>query len=379
MRVLHVGKFYHPIEGGIESINKVVVDALKGNSQKVISFNKKNRTKEDNVEGVPVVRCASYGVVASQPISLSYFRELRRLIKDYDPTVIHFHHPDPLVALYLMLINPKNAKLIIHWHSDVIAQKVLYRFIKPIETKLLKRADAVIATSPLYRDFSPCLKDFKDKVTVIPCSIDEKNFDLTAEEEMEVTEIKKRYGDRPIVFFIGRHVEYKGIKYLLEAEKHIKNDCVILVAGQGPLTEELKNSYKSDRIHWLGRLSDKDMKLYYHAADIFAFPSITRNEAFGVVLVESMYCKSPAVTFTIEGSGVNWVSPDGETAIEVENSNVEQYAEAVDRLLSDKELRNRLAENGKVRAMRFFGRHAVETQYRALYRSLTDGINPRQS
>ena len=76
---------------------------------------------------------------------------------------------------------------------------------------------------------------------------------------------------------------------------------------------------------------------------------------------------------------MNWVSPDGETAIEVENSNVEQYAEAVDRLLSDKELRNRLAENGKVRAMRFFGRHAVETQYRALYRSLTGGINPRQS
>lgn len=373
MRVLQVGKFYYPVEGGIESINKVVVDALKGNSQKVISFNTENKTSEEEVDGVPVLRCASYGVVASQPISISYFKELRKLIKEYDPTVIHFHHPNPLAAFYLMLANPKKSKLIIHWHSDVIAQKVLYRFVKPIETGILKRADAIIATSNRYRDYSPCLKDFKEKVTVIPCSIDEQKFDLTAAEEKEVEEIKNKYGSRPIVFFIGRHVEYKGIKYLLEAEKLIKNDCVILIAGQGPLTEELKNSYKSDRIHWIGRLSDRDMKLYYHAADIFAFPSITRNEAFGVVLVESMYCKTPAVTFTIEGSGVNWASPNDETSIEVENSNAGQYAEAVDRLLSDRELRNRLADNGKARAMRLFSRDVVEAQYRDLYRSLTVG------
>ena len=373
MRVLHVGKFYSPVEGGIEAINKVVVNALKGISQKVISFNTENKTVEEEVEGVPVVRCASLGAVASQPISFKYFSELRRHIKEYDPTVIHFHHPNPLVALYLLLSNPKDsAKLIIHWHSDVIAQKFLYPFTKPMETRLLRRADAIIATSPVYRDYSPCLKDYKDKVTVIPCSIDEKNFNLTPGEEKEVEEIKNKYGNRPIVFFIGRHVEYKGIKYLLEAEKLIKNDCVILIAGQGPLTDELKKAYKSDRIHWIGRLSDRDMKLYYHAADIFAFPSITRNEAFGVVLVESMYCKAPAVTFTIEGSGVNWVCPNNETSLEVANSNAEEFAGAVDRLLSDKELRDRLAENGKARALRLFSSDIVEAEYRDLYRSLTE-------
>lgn len=371
MRVLHVGKFYYPVNGGIESINKVVADALKGNSQREICFNTDHKTVKDNVERMPVLRCASSGVVASQPISIRYFVELRKLIKTYDPTVIHFHHPNPLVAFYLLLSNPKSAKLIIHWHSDVIAQKFLYRFTKPIETRLLRRAHAIIATSPLYRDFSPCLKDYREKVIVIPCSIDEKKFDLTEDEEKKLPEIKSKYGNRPIVFFIGRHVEYKGIKYLLEAEKLVKNDCVILVAGYGPLTEELKNSYKSDRIHWLGRLSDRYLRLYYHAADIFAFPSITRNEAFGVVLVESMYCKSPAVTFTIEGSGVNWVSPHNETSIEVENGNVKQYAEAIDRLIADKEFRNRLADAGKARAQHLFSSSVVEEQYRELYGSLT--------
>lgn len=50
---------------------------------------------------------------------------------------------------------------------------------------------------------------------------------------------------------------------------------------------------------------------------MFAFPSVTKNEAFGVALAEAMYCYTPAVTFTIEGSGVNWVNLNGITGIEV--------------------------------------------------------------
>ena len=181
------------------------------------------------------------------------------------------------------------------------------------------------------------------------------------------TEYNKVCHGKPIVFFLGRHVEYKGIKYLLEAERFVRQDCVFLIAGQGPLTAHLKEQYHSSRLHWLGRISEEEKRYYYHAASIFAFPSITRNEAFGIVLAEAMYCKCPTVTFTIKGSGVNWVSLNGETGIEVANSDFQAYAQAVDKLLQDNILRDKMGRNAKKRVVSLFTRDVVAKQYQELY------------
>jgi len=368
MKILHMGKFYSPIEGGIESINRFVVKSLHGYTQRILSFNNKNVSVEDDVDGVPVLRTSSKGVFASQPISMNYFWELRRALRMFSPDIIHFHYPNPLGALYLILLGKRLNILIVHWHSDVVAQKILYKFVKPIERIVLKKADKIIVTSPNYRDHSIVLTEFTNKTIVIPCSIDESKFDLNGGEDLnKVSEIQQRYGNRSIILFIGRHVEYKGIRYLLEAEKHIGSDCVILIAGQGPLTEELRSRYNSKRIFWLGRLPDDEMKLYYHAASIFAFPSITKNEAFGVVLAESMYCGCPSVTFTIEGSGVNWVSINNETCLEVPNKDIKAYANAIDRILSDKVLHDRLSKNAKSRVKKLFAKDVVAKQYQQLY------------
>lgn len=370
MRILHIGKYYAPIEGGIESINHFVVDALKGCQQRVISFNNQDVSCEEDIENVPVIRSSSKGVLASQPLSFSYLRELRRCIRLFNPDVIHFHYPNPLGAFYLLLSITKQNKLIVHWHSDVVAQKFLHPFVKPIEDRLLKRADVIITTSPNYANASKNLLQFKNKVIIIPCSIDETQLDLKPGEEERVQTIKMKYESKPIIFFLGRHVEYKGIKYLLEAEKFVQQDCVFLIAGQGPLTAQLKEQYHSSRIHWLGRLSEDEKRYYYHAASIFAFPSITRNEAFGIVLAEAMYCGCPTVTFTIEGSGVNWVSLNGETGIEVTNSDSQAYAQAIDKLLQDENLRNEMGKNAKKRVISLFSQKIVAKQYQDLYGKL---------
>ena len=372
MKILHVGKFYSPIEGGIESINKVVVNALKGNSQRIISFNNFNKSKYEDIDGIPVLREALWGVVRRQPLSYKYYGDLKRLVKYYAPDVIHFHYPNPLVAFYLLLLNLDKTKVIVHWHSDIVAQKNFLPFIYPIERCLLKRADVIIATSENYRDNSISLKHFVDKVKVIPCSIDENSFGLSSDDVKKIEKIKESYQNRSIVFFVGRHVDYKGIKYLLDAEKMIKAECVIVVGGVGPLTESLRKQYTSERIKWIGRVSNEEMKLYYHAAAILAFPSITKNEAFGVVLAEAMSCGTPAITFTIKGSGVNWVAPNNIAAIEVENSNSEAYAEAIDKLLTDENLRHELGVNAKKRTIELFSKNVVEEQYCKLYASLVN-------
>ena len=168
MKVLHIGKFYSPIEGGIESINRFVVESLRKYQQRILSFNDENRSSEEDIDGIPVVRASTKGVFASQPISMKYYWELRRNIRLFNPDVVHFHYPNPLGALYLNMLIGKKRKLVVHWHSDVVAQKFLHRFISPIEHRLLKRADVIIATSPNYAESSEALQRYKDKVAIIP-------------------------------------------------------------------------------------------------------------------------------------------------------------------------------------------------------------------
>ena len=176
--------------------------------------------------------------------------------------------------------------------------------------------------------------------------------------------------DKPIILFVGRHVEYKGIEYLLQSEKFIKEDCVILIAGKGPLDSDLKEKYQSDRVHWLGKISDRELKYYLHSTSIFAFPSITKNEAFGVALAEAMYCHCPTVTFTINGSGVNWVSPNGVSGIECPNKDVNAYASAIDELLKNHSKRELLGNNAYRRVCENFTKSCVIPQYIHLYKKI---------
>ena len=349
MRILHISKYYSPYLGGVENICKYLVEGAVKHETAVVCFNDKCKDVIEEVNGHKVYRVATWINVARQALSLSYFWVLKKAIKEFKPDVIQFHWANPFPAWVLLCVIPKNVKLIIHWHMDIIKQKHIYPFIKPVETELLKRADMVCVTSPQYRDGSLPLQPFKDKVRIVQNAMDEDNFILRDGDVEKINAVKAKYGNKPIVFFIGRHIQYKGLPHLIEAEKYVKSDCVFVIAGSGPLTDELKAQCKSSRVHFVGRLSDEDLKLHHYAASVFAFPSVTKNEAFGVALAEAMYCGTPAVTFTIPDSGVNWVSLNGETGIEVPNGDDEAYAEAIDKLISDKELSKRYAENGMKR------------------------------
>lgn len=354
MRILHISKYYSPYLGGVENICKYLVEGTVKHETAVVCFNDKCKDAIEEVNGHKVYRVATWVNVARQALSLSYFCVLKKAIKEFKPDVIQFHWANPFPAWVLLCIIPKNVKLVIHWHMDIIKQKHIYPFIKPVETALLKRADMVCVTSPQYRDGSLPLQPFKNKVRIVQNAMDEDNFILRDGDAEKINAVKAKYGNKPIVFFIGRHIQYKGLPHLIEAEKYVKSDCVFVIAGSGPLSDELKAQCKSSRVHFVGRLSDEDLKLYHYAASVFAFPSVTKNEAFGVALAEAMYCGTPAVTFTIPGSGVNWVSLNGETGIEVPNGDDKAYAEAIDTLLGDDELREKYGENARKRVMENF-------------------------
>lgn len=370
MRILHISKYYYPYIGGVENICKYLVEGMPQYECAVLCFNDKRDDVVEKVNGTTIYRVGTKINIARQALSLSYFPMMKRAIKEFKPDIIQFHWANPYPAAVLMTMIPKDVKLVVHWHMDIIKQKKIYPLIKPIEKALLKRADLVVVTSPTYRDASVPLQAFKDKVKILPCAVDEDNFVLRNGDLEKIEEIKKRYGNKPIVFFVGRHIQYKGLPHLIEAEKFVKSDCVFVVAGNGPLTAELKAKCNSSRVLFVGRLSDEDLKLHHYAASVFAFPSITKNEAFGIALAEAMYCGTPAVTFTIPGSGVNWVSLNGVTGIEVPNGDDEAFAKAIDTLLGNEELKRIYAENGMKRVKEKFTIPSMTNTMKRYYKDL---------
>lgn len=354
-KVLQISNYYTPHIGGIEQTCQYLSEGISDEyGVKVICFSEDKETKRQVTNGIEIIKPGVFLDVARQGLSWSYYGILKNIIKEWKPDIIHFHYPNPFVTALLLPLIPQSTKLYVQWHLDITKQKRIYPFIKPLETRLLKRADMIAATSPNYRDSSKPLVPFMDKTTVLQSAIDTKKLDLKNEDIKKVEAIKNSAKGKKIVFFVGRHVPHKGIGDLIEAEKLIKNDCVIFVGGSGPITEQLKSTVNSDRIVFLGRLNEDDMRCYYHAAEIFAFPSYTKAEGFGLTLAEAMYCQCAPVTYTIEGSGVNWVSLNGTTGIEVPNRDVRSYAGAIDMLLANDELRQKYADVAHQRVVEYF-------------------------
>lgn len=355
-RILHISKYYYPFVGGVEQTARDCVNALEGKfEQKVVCFNHNKGDKTDIVDGIEVVRCGCQFKISSQSISISYSRTLKYIIKNYNPDYIVFHYPNPFVAYFLLNYMNKECKLLMYWHLDITKQKFLSLFVKSQNKKLLDNAWKIIATSPNYIEGSPWLYAYRNKCNIIPSCINEDRLNITDSVKNEVQRIKERNNNKIICLAVGRHVEYKGFEYLISSSKLLNDDFIFYIAGSGPLTKKLKKLAGGDKkINFLGKIEDAKLKAYLNATDIFCFPSITKNEAYGLALAEAMYYGKPTITFEINGSGVNFVSINGVTGLEVENCSVKKLAGALTTLAQDSKLRLAYGNNARIRAETMF-------------------------
>lgn len=371
-RVLHISKYYYPFCGGTEQIAKDCVNSLVDKyEQKVFCFNEGKEDLTDEVDGIEVIRVGCFAKVASQSLSKSYGKMLKKILNSFSPDIIIFHYPNPFAATFLLRYIPAKCKLAIYWHLDIVKQKLLKQLFIGQNRQLVQRADVLIATSPTYVDGSPWLSSAREKCTVVPNCINIERLQGSVEVDKKAAEIREQNKGKTICLAVGRHTEYKGFKYLIEAAHSLDDSFQIYITGKGEETENLKAEAGDDKkIHFLGLVDDVELKGYLTAMDIFCFPSITKNEAFGLALAEGMYYGKPAVTFTIPGSGVNYVSINGETGLEVPNRDVEKYAEALKELAEDEELRTRMGIAGKKRVEENF----LDTQFRNNILKVVNGL-----
>lgn len=356
MRVLHIGKFYPPAPGGIESYVCDLARGLAGLEDRVESIVAVHRLRPDEPArqtdrpGVTVVRVPTYGQISYAPVAPGFPVTLRRLVREFRPDLLHVHVPN--TAAFWPLLTGIRLPLVTHWHADVIlppGQPVggaVYGLYRRFERALLRRSDAVIATSEPYLNASPLLAGVREKCRVVPLGADPAR--LYRPSPDEIAETRKRYlGDSDSCLFLsaGRFSHYKGFRHLVEAVS-LFQDARLVMVGDGEEVDAVRNMVRSlglaSRITLAGRLSDSDLHTLMAAADVFCLPSVERTEAFGIVLLEAMHAATPCISTAIPGSGTGWVNAHGETGLVVPPGDVKALAGAMRELAEDRERRMRM-------------------------------------
>lgn len=373
IRVLQLGRFFPPHIGGTENVILDLFQGLNGRGIKtdVLCCNDTNVYEETIQNGAKVIRTKTIIKIGSIAVSFQQISMLRKIWKEYD--VIHVHHPAPMANIALWVVRP-TCRLIVYWHSDIVRQKLMLFFYKPFQNWLLKRASAVVATTPEYIKNSESLRLFPEKTSFIPIGV--SKLDVKNTELLE--HLKKKYQNKKVVFSLGRLVGYKGFKYLIDAAQYLDPSYIILIGGSGPLQQELENQIQinglSEKVTLLGRLSNKDLPSYFMLCDLYCMASITKNEAFGLVLPEAMSLSKPVVATRIPGSGVQWVNEDFVSGLNVEIKNPKSIADAIRGILEDEDVKRKYSDGAFKRFTTLFEKTKMIESFSTLYSKVCASI-----
>ena len=346
MHILHVYKDYYPVLGGIENHLRWLAraQAERGHDVTVLVTNPAGpRTTVREEENVRVIRAGRLTTVASTPLSLALPWQLWR----QQPDIVHLHFPYPLGEISQWVLRRGRAT-VMTYHSDVIRQAGILRFYNPLLRRVLHDIDRIFPTSEPYIQSSPYLRPLANHCTVIPLGVDIERFAHAPPDR--VAAIRARYPG-PLLLFVGRLRYYKGLNYLIEAMRQVS--ATLLIIGAGPeaaaLGEQAYLLGVTDRVHFLGDISDEHLPAFYHAADLFVLPSSQRSEAFGIVLLEAMAAGTPVISTEL-GTGTSWVNQHGRTGLVAPPCDPDALARTINKLLADPDRRREMGARAQNRA-----------------------------
>ncbi len=301
---------------------------------------------------------------------LKVLPELKKVISDFKPDIIHAH----FATSYGLLgaLSGFHPFILSVWGSDVFdfpKKSFLHRSILEFN---LKKADKILSTSHVMAVET---KNYTDKdVEVTPFGIDTVQFS----PEKADRSVSTPFSENDIVIGTIKLLEEKyGINYLIEAfsvvlRKHPELPLKLLIVGGGSERKNLENSAKElkidEKVYFAGMADYSKVPYFHKVIDIYAALSILDSESFGVAIVEAQGCGKPVVVSNV--GGLPEVVEDGKTGFVVEKKNAGAAAEKLEKLVLDAGLRGIMGKAGRERVLKLYDWNGNVTQMMEIYNKI---------
>jgi len=279
----------------------------------------------------------------------------KRLVKKKYDVIIKCTNNKWSFFMSLFAAKLTGAKLIV-WHTIWYYPKTLqYKFFSKFLIYIFKNyTDAIVVYGEHGKKFLIEKGINPDKIFIAWQAVDNELYGREIREE-EIENIKKELniGNKKVVLYVGRVIRLKGIEYLLEALKSLgKNNFVFLAVGDGKLKSMMGNYCKENFLNRrvVGLKPYYEMPSYYKVSTVLVLPSITTKtfkEPWGLVVNEAFNQGCPVVVTDAVGAGVGGLVKNGINGFVVPEKNSKALAEAIDKILNDNSLREKLSKNAK--------------------------------
>lgn len=301
--------------------------------------------------------------------------KLRKIFKQFAPDIVHTHLVEATLT-GLTAAKSLGIKNRIHTrHHGVEAHTYYPRgvYYDRVNNFLSKK---IIAISKVVEDALINLENVNPaKVVTIPHGFDLENF--TA-DDAKVRALKEKYGlenRSPVVGSIARFIHWKGVQNTIPAFakllENYPNAKLVLANATGPYKQEIHALLEKylDQKNYVVVEFERDVFALYKCFDLFVHVPVNRDfEAFGQVFVEPLAMEIPSV-FTLAGVANDFIK-DRENALVVPYNDSNAISEALNLILSDAELRNRIVKRGRADVVKMFGQARFGERLDALYAEL---------
>ena len=357
MKIAYVSCVYPPDKSGMSRAAEqfALVTAELGHRVTVFIPPQKEVAIQGNISQVKVIQLKSMVVYGHGAFILSLWPYLNK----YDLVWLHYPFFGGAEVVWLKeMFSRVRFRLFLHYHMDVVGLPPVAQILswpgRLVLSGLIKRAEAVSVASFDYAAHSAIKKlycQYRDKFKEMPFGVDINRFRPN---------FKRPLKKEKTILFVGgldRAHYFKGVDVLLRAVSQLKAHFWHLnIVGDGDLREKYEQEAKKlgigEKVSFLGRLPDNRLVQIYQEADAFVLPSVKRNEAFGIVLLEAMASGLPVVASNLPG--VRKVFSSGQEGFLSEPGNVIDLADKIDLILSNPD---------KQKAMSQAARRLVEEKY----------------
>lgn len=375
MRILHFFKTAYPdTMGGIEQvIHQVATGCAKHNiTTNVLALSPEKSPQNIALDGYTLNRVPLDLQIQSTGISLQAFSRFAELAKAAD--VVHYHFPWPFMDVVHFATRCKKPS-IVTYHSDIVRQKNLLKLYRPLMKRFLTSVDYIVPTSQNYVASSNVLKEFPNKIRVIPLGLDKATYPSPSPQILQ--KWREKLGEK-FFLFVGVLRYYKGLHILLEASKGM--DFPLVIVGSGPEEQALNQQAQAAglrNVHFLGLLPDEDKIALLNLCYAFVFPSHLRSEAFGVSLLEAAMFGKPMISCEI-GTGTTYINQADKTGLVVPPNDPFALMQAMQYLWDHPENANTMGQNAEQRYWQSFTADQMVNAYIDLYKTLANQPRPRK-